>query len=116
MPLLLFALLAGRYLDPSAVDSLRRFALAFAIVVVALALPGRMDRVTESLAPYMLGVYFVHVLVHDVGLAIFAPRFTQGLSHAETIGVSVLSYATSLVAVVLMSRTPLARFVRVGSG
>lgn len=114
VPLLLFALLAGPHLEHAGGDSLRRFALAFAIVVAALALPGRMDRVTRSLAPYMLGVYFVHVLVHDIGLALFAPNLTRALSHGETIVVSVLVYAGSLAVVVLMSRTPLARFVRVG--
>lgn len=113
--LLLFALVIGPRFDAPAAESLRRYALVFGSVVAALAIPGRFDFVTRRFAPYTLGVYFVHVLVHDIGCALLAPSFTSRLSDGETILASLLVYGVSLAVVALLSRTPLHRFVRVGS-
>lgn len=107
-PLLAIAVAAP--LDGFAADSLRRWAGAWALIAVALALPGRLDAATRRIAPCMLGIYFVHILVRDVGRAGLDPSPGRILADGEVLLVAGLVWLASLAIVEGMRRTPLRRF------
>ncbi|MDQ3263493.1 MAG: acyltransferase [Myxococcota bacterium] len=91
---------------------LSRLGMALGVPVLLLAVPGRVPMRLIRIAPYTLGVYFLHPLSIKAvqWLEARVPALT-GMEAALILPNAVLAALCSLGAVVLLARTPLRRCV-----
>jgi len=83
-------------------ETLRRYAVSTLLIVGAAMLGGSLDPVTRRIAPYMLGVYFVHMFFLD---------FLRGrLPSGPWLGTAIV-FGLALLTVEMLQRTQLRRFV-----